>query len=390
MRMEVDKMYYDNYLFRVELDTGAETGTNQLTVWCAEKTNTATLPLAHFKPHQLLKALLEPYKSSLHIKLEQEKCNHRRLFENEMMSLQDPSLAASNKKTQSAKNKYRINDLQKQMNIALQRVEADFMHRVMSGLDRNCFDAEILQRESHLFDNEYFLRDFYFEESNKQHIRSFCRKFATNETYRQRVTAREVPWAKRNALFLRNLFTLCGEQIHSTNLYEYENKARDFFHWISRYYEPILALPEYRRLQQIDNAFTPDPVELDPSIRSTIELLNRIPGVTTRYSCQGVSGKVQFQGRDLLVVSEHDEYAYVSFSKMEQPIKQSIEKLLPQFPDITDTPLPGNFALWSVLRSTGDNIRFRAELVKLAQLVLDEVTGQSNILAGENNTSSVP
>jgi hypothetical protein len=67
-----------------------------------------------------------------------------------------------------------------------------------------------------------------------------------------------------------------------------------------------------------------------------------------------------------------------------------LEELLPQFPDITNTPLPGNFALWSVLRSTGDNIRFRAELVKLAQLVLDEVTGQGNILTDENSASSVP
>ena len=390
MRMEVDKMYYDNYLFRVELDTGAETGTNQLTVWCAEKVNIATMQLTHFKPHQLLKALLEPYKASLYTQLEQEKCTHRRLFENEMMSLQNPSHAASNKKIQPAKIKYRINDLHKQMNIALQRVEADFMHRVLLGLDRSCFDAEILQRESRLFGNERFLRDFYFEESNKQHIRSFCRKFATNEAYRQRITAREVSWAKRNALFLRNLFTLFGEQVHSINSYEYENKARDFFHWISKYYEPILALPEYGRLQQIDNAFTPDPVELDPSIRPAVELLNRIPGVTTRYSCQGVSGKVQFQGRDLLVVSEHDEYAYVSFSKLEQQAKKVLEELLSQFPGITDTPLPGNFALWSVLRSTGDNICFRAELVKLAQRMLDEVTGQSNILASENSTSSIP
>jgi len=373
MRMEVDKLYYDNYLFRVELDTGAETGTNQLTVWCAEKVNTAAIPLAHFKPHQLLKALMEPYKSSLHTQLEQEKCDHRRLFENEMTNLQNPSLAASNEKSQPAKIKYRINDLHKQMNIALQRVEADFMHRVLPGLDKDCFDVEILQKESRLFDDEHFLRDFYFEESNKQHIRSFCRKFATNEAYRQRVMAREVSWAKRNALFLRNLFTLFGEQVHSTNSYEYENKARDFFHWISKYYEPILALPEYGRLQQIDNAFTPDPIELDPSIRPAVELLNRIPGVTTRYSCQGVSSKVQFQGRDLLVVSEHDEYAYVSFSQLEEPAKKAIAQAILQFPAITDTPLPGNFALWSVLRSTGDNIRFRAEIIELAQLLLKKL-----------------
>ncbi|MBA2395886.1 MAG: hypothetical protein H0V70_24425 [Ktedonobacteraceae bacterium] len=373
MRTEVDKMYYDNYLFRVELDTGAETGTNQLTVWYAEKINTATMPLAQFKPQQLAKALLEPYKSSFHIQLEQEKNNHRRLFENEIADLQSPSLTSSQRKTESAKIKYRINDLRKQMNIALQRLEVDFMHRVLLELDRNCFDARILQRESCFFSNEHFLRDFYFEESSKQHIRSFCRKFATNEIYRQQVIAREAPWAKRNALFLRNLYTLFGEQLHSTNSYEYENKARDFFHWISRYYESILALPEYTRIQYIDNAFTPDANELDPYIRSAVELLNRIPGVTTRFSCQGISGKVQFYGRNLLVVSEHEEYAYISFSKLEEPLKKAIAEALPRFPGITDTPIPGNFALWSVLRSTGDNIRFRTEITELAQLLLETI-----------------
>ncbi len=390
MRMEVDKMYYDNYLFRVELDTGAETGANQLTVWFAEKTNIATIPLTHFKPDQLLKALLEPYKSSLHARLEQEKSHSRRPFQEEIASLQCPSPATSKEKSTPKKIKRHVNDLRKQMNIAVLRLEADFTRRVLLALDRSCFDTGILQRESRLFGNERFLRDFYFEESSTQHMRNFCRKFATDEAYRQRVMAKEVPWAKRNTLFLRNLFTIFGEHFAVTYSYDYENKARDFFHWINQHYEAILALPDYQRLQQIDNAFTPDPVEPDPSIRPAIELLNRIPGVTTRYSCQGVSGKVHFQGRDLLVVSEHEEYAYVSFAKLEQPAKKVIEELLPQFPAITDAQLPGTFALWSVLRSTGDNIRFRTELVELARQVLDKITCQDESLARGNTASFIP
>lgn len=385
MRMEVDKIYYDNYLFRVELDTGAETGTNQLTVWFAEKTNIATIPLTHFKPDQLLKALLEPYKSSLQTRLEQEKSTSRRPFQEEIAGLQSLTSATSKERSMPKKIKRQINDLRKQMNIAVQRFEADFTRRVLLALDRNCFDADILQRESRLFGNERFLRDFYFEESSEQHIRSFCRKFATDEAYRRRVMAREVPWAKRNALFLRNLFTLFGEHFHPSNSYEYENKARDFFHWINQHYEAILALPDYQMLQQIDNAFIPDAIEPDPFIRSAVELLNCIPGVTTRYSCQGVSGKVHFQGRDLLVVSEHEEYAYVSFTKIEQPAKKVIAELLPQFPAITDAQPPGNFALWAVLRSTGANIRFRMELVELAQLVL-EIMGRGSIMLPDDTS----
>ena len=386
MHMEVDKMYYGNYLFRVELDTGAETGENQLTVWFAEKVNTATLPMAQFKPEQLLKALLEPYKSSLHTQLEQEKSNQRKPFQEKIVSLRDSSstsCAQNEKRKAPAKVKRQVNDLHKQMNIALKRLEADFTHRVLLTLDRNCFDSEVLQRESHHFDNERFLRDFYFEEANTQHIRNFCRKFANDEVYRQQVLAREMPWSKRNALFLRNLFTLFGEYFHPTNANEYENKAHDFFYWINEHYAEILALPAYQRLQQIDNAFIANATELDPFIRPAVELLNRIPGVTTRFSCQGVSGKVQFQGRDLLVVSEHGEHAYVSFAKLEQPAKKTIEELLPHFPAITDVQIPGNFALLSVLRSTGDNLRFRAELVELAKCVL-ELTGYGNPLTQQH------
>jgi hypothetical protein len=118
---------------------------------------------------------------------------------------------------------------------------------------------------------------------------------------------------------------------------------------------------------------------LDPFIQPAVELLNQIPGVTTQYSCQGVSGKVHFQGRTLLAVSEHEEFAYVSFAELEQPAKDIIEALLPAFPAVTDVPLPFNFALRSLLRSTGDNLRFRVELVELAQRVLDTVNGQESL-----------
>jgi DNA-binding SARP family transcriptional activator len=377
MHMEVDKMYYGNYLFRVELDTGAEAGENQLTVWFAEKVNTATLPMAQFKPDQLLKALLEPYKSSLHTQLEQEKSIQRKPFQEKIASLHDSSSTScekSAKRKAPAKVKRQVNDLHKQMDIALKRLEADFTHRVLLTLDRNCFDGETLQSESRHFGAERFLRDFYFEEANTQHIRNFCRKFANDEAYRQRVLAREIPWSKRNALFLRNLLTLFGEYFHPTNANEYENKAHDFFYWINEHHAEILALPDYQKLQQIDNAFIANATELDPFIRPAVELLNRIPGVTTRFSCQGISGKVQFQGRGLLVVSEHGEYAYVSFAQLEQPAKNVIEELLPHFPAITDVQIPGNFALLSVLRSTGDNLRFRAELLELAQHVLEQTS----------------
>lgn len=79
---------------------------------------------------------------------------------------------------------------------------------------------------------------------------------------------------------------------------------------------------------------------------------------------------MRFGGRELLAVSPHEEYAYVSFSELGQPACDALASLLPAFPAISDARVPGNFASGTVLRSTGDNLRFREELLELAERVL--------------------
>jgi hypothetical protein len=264
MRMTTDTLYYGNYRFVVEFDSGSETGSNQLTVWVAEKADIDAVPLKQFGAAQLPKS-------------------------------------------------------------DLQRLEVEFARWELWLLDRRCYDRDILQAQSRAYGEEFSLRVFYFEEANDPHIRNFCRK------------------------------------------------ARDFFCWVNAHVEEILALPEYQRLEAEDSAFQPSAGELDPLIRPAVEALNRIPGVTTRFSCQGVSGKVRFQGRELLVVSPHEEYAYVSFSDLPQPARDVIAALLPSFPGVTDARIPCNFADDAVLRSTGDNLRFRQELVELAERALASV-----------------
>src|SRR5207342_1859754 len=147
------------------------------------------------------------------------------------------------------------------------------------------------------------------------------------------------------------------------------------FRWVDAHVEEIQALPEYERLEEEDCAFQPGAGELDPLIRQAVEALNRIPGVSTQFSCQGVSGKVRFGGRELLAVSPHEEYAYVLFSELRWPANDVISALLPVFPSITIARIPYNFALRSLLRSTGDNLRFRTELEELAERVLARVNG---------------
>ena len=87
MRADVDKLYSGNYRFTVEIDTGAETGSNQLTVWFAEKVHVETVPLSHFKLPQLFRALQEPYRTSLQAQLKAEQCACRKPFKEEIASL---------------------------------------------------------------------------------------------------------------------------------------------------------------------------------------------------------------------------------------------------------------------------------------------------------------
>jgi hypothetical protein len=372
MRMSTDKMYYGNYRFVVEFDSGSETGSNQLTVWVAEKADIDAVPLKQFGAAQLLSALIEPERSRLHAKLEEERRACTQPFELEIANLQQPFRAAGEKPGQKMpeKVKRKARKLREQMKSALQRLEVEFARRELWSLDRQWFDRDTLQAQSRVFGEELSLRDFYFEEANDPHIRNFCRKFALDEAYRQQALAGETRWARRNALFVRNLLTVVGEDALLSNGQDYDRQARDYFRWVDAHIEEILALPEYQRLEEEDSAFEPSAGEIDPLIRPAVEALNRIPGVSTRFSCQGVSGKVRFQGRELLVVSPHEEYAYVSFSELGQPTRDAIAALLPSFPGVTNARIPCNFALGSVLRSTGDNLRFREELVELAERVL--------------------
>jgi hypothetical protein len=268
MRVETDKMYYGNYRFVAELNTGSELGANQLTIWVAEKPD---------------------------------------------------------------------------------------------------------------FGNEYLLRNFYFEEANDKHIRKFCRNFAADETYRREVLAGATHWARRNALFVRNLPPLCSTTPSAS---DHDSVARDLFYWLDKHVEEIMALPAYQRLQEIDGTFEPGAGEFDPLIRPAVEVFNRVPGITTRFSCQGVSGKVSFQGRELLVVSPHQEHAYISFSALSWMAHDVIVSLLHAFPSITTA----NAYTQVALRSTGDNLRFREEIWSLANRVLEQMDEhQSNLSAESSN-----
>jgi len=296
MRADVYKMLYGNYKFTTELDTGSETGENQLTVWFAEKVDVEHVDLTQFSIDLLLKALQEPLQSRFCAQLQEEKITHQQALEAQIATLQRPFQATKEQQEKKLPSKVRrqIRQLRQQMKSALRHLEAEFIKRELMPLERQCFDLDMLQAASHVFGEAHFLRDFYFEEANKGHIKDFCQKFALDEAYREDVLAGRTHWARRDALFMRNLLSITGEETLFAKDSSYDHKTREFFHWLDAHCEEILALPEYKWLQEIDSALAPNIHELDPDIRPAVELLNCVPGVTIQFSCQGVSGKVRF------------------------------------------------------------------------------------------------
>jgi hypothetical protein len=160
--------------------------------------------------------------------------------------------------------------------------------------------------------------------------------------------------------------TLSGKQA-------YDDHLRELFTWIDRHIDEIRLLPEYQYLKEIDSLSEMHGRRPDPLIQPAIELLNQVPGIATGSSCQGVSGKVCFQGRELLVISPHMEYAYVSFSQLEQRAYDRLIAQLSAFPSITAIKQTSSQLPILELRSTDDNLHFREELVGLARRMLDEM-----------------
>ncbi len=218
-----------------------------------------------------------------------------------------------------------------------------------------------------------FLRAFYFEEANDDNIHTFCREFALYPDYRQEIFSGQRHWTRRNALFVRNLYSILGERVLLADDTSFERRAREFFRWLDLHTEEIEALPAYQQLLSLDSIFPSDATMLDPLIKPSMALLQQIPGVVLCFSCQGVSGKIRFQEYELMAVSLHLEHAYVSFEALSYFAHDAIVAQLLNYPHITRARIPCNFSSEFHLRSTGDNKRFRAELMTMAQSILTNV-----------------
>jgi hypothetical protein len=387
MYMEIYKLYYGNYAFMVELDTGAEVGDNQVTLWYSEKVNIQTIPLDKVDSRLLLKALKEPYKSALVSRLEELKTLHRQRAEMEIAEIQlqsHPDQSQPNKIPKAIKK--RIQRAHKQIKKQLHQIEQIFVQQEVMILGHHCFHLDIIDAECHIYGKWNHLRTFYFEEANTDNIQTFCREFATHPGYRQEILTGARHWSKRNALFVRNLFSVLGEKTLFSSDGSYMSKAREFFRWLDMHSEAITAHPDYQRLMQLDSMHphitnqTPDMHEIDTLIRPAVDIFRQLFGVSYRGSCQGVSGKIHLGEYTLLALTLHDEYGYIAFGTFSYLVHDLVTALLPQFSSITTMRVPCQFGAHFVLRSTGNNIQFCQDIYALAVYIHTVITTPKNQL----------
>ncbi|GCE26511.1 hypothetical protein KDA_19950 [Dictyobacter alpinus] len=363
MRVEMYKISYGNYKFTAEIDTGAEVGDNQITLWYCEKIPMDALSLAQINTQLLLKALKEPHKSLLMPYLDEIKQNHKQTLEQEMSAIIKPY--SSQKLPGEIKRK--IRRMREKIRVTLEQLETQFMQQEILTLERTCFDLDAIEKDYQIYGEWKFLRDFLFEEATYENIRNFCHDFASNPSTRSIVESREGRWIKRNALYTRNLLSVVGEQALLANDGSYMRLAREFFRWLDLHLEEILNHPEYQHLNKLDSIDKTSTHESDTYIRPAIELFKTLPGIAIRYSCQGVSGKVNMNPYEILTITPHEEFASITFSGISYLIHDAISARLSQFASITTQRIPCNFTAGLILRSTGNNLRFREELYLLAR-----------------------
>ncbi|GLV58136.1 hypothetical protein KDH_49700 [Dictyobacter sp. S3.2.2.5] len=372
MRVEMYKLAYGNYKFCAEIDTGAEVGDNQLTLWYSEKLALETLSLAQLDGRLLLKALKEPHKSLLLPYLDEIKHTQQQSIEQEIARLLQPF------STQKIPGnvKQRIRQLREKIHSVLQALEAKFVQEEILTLDRDSFDLKTIEQDCHIYGEWHFVRDFFFEEATYDNIRRFCHEFALDEAVRQEAIAREARWAKRNALFTRNLLSVVGEKALLSNDGSYMRSALELFRWLDLHLEEVLANPEYQRINALDQPIKGMPPihDSDASIRPAVELFKSLPGTAIRHSCQGVSARIDMGAYSLLTITPHEEYAYIAFNTIDYLLHDAIIDRLHEFPTITTERIPCNFNTGLFLRSTGDNIRFREEIYQLACQVHSALT----------------
>lgn len=243
------------------------------------------------------------------------------------------------------------------------RLQVTFDSGAEVSLDQRCIEWS-KQDQNGRWSEPQWVRSFYFEDCDQRHIRNFCNKFAEDHAYRNACLQRTTDWSQRDCLFVRNIAPFLWQESVIVRMLGDPQQAYTFF---KRHWKAIITHPTYQQILATDSAFQPSSTILDPEIQAAVQLFNTIPAVRTKFSCQGVSGTVRYSNLDILVVTPHERFGYISFDTIPPIIEQQLILYL------TTSSGARYQQTMKQLVSTGHNHVFRATAYQLAQHLLQNV-----------------
>lgn len=176
-------------------------------------------------------------------------------------------------------------------------------------------------------------RTFYFNTASDSHIRSFAKKFANDAEYRQACISGTVRWARLERWFYKNNLAYwqkwMNESLPDDDIYQ---RCQRLYKLLDKRLEDLEALPAYKEHLQIENeAPAPSMAQLDSEIAEAVRLFNRIPGVATSYSCQGIRRGArlnEWQHGLIWFPGHHMPLAHIAFSALPPSLAKQLDACL--------------------------------------------------------------
>jgi hypothetical protein len=187
-------------------------------------------------------------------------------------------------------------------------------------------------------------RTFYFGGQDR-HIRAFARKFAEDADYRQACLEGTVKWARLNrwysqnaAVYVPQIQTVwCAstpeeERALEEAVGETESQMERLYDLLRHQLNELESLPAYQEHLAAERE-SPDASmgALDADIERAVLLLNGIPGVATRFSCQGIRRCVAvdwWQHGPIWFPAKHMPFAHVQFAEIPPEMEAKLDAFL--------------------------------------------------------------
>jgi hypothetical protein len=108
-------------------------------------------------------------------------------------------------------------------------------------------------------------------------------------------------------------------------------RMEQLFRIIEKQVEKWETTKEYQEHLVLEQGFSPSFDDLDPEVEGIVHLFNLLPGVATKFSCQGIRRGIQteeWKYGPIWFPGNHEPLAYISFSKIPPGLEKRLDAYL--------------------------------------------------------------